>query len=339
MKVQVTIKDIARKLNISPSTVSRALKNHPDISEKTKKEVKRLASELDYKPNSVALSLRSSKTYTVGVIIPEIAHHFFSTVISGIEAVAYNNGYKVVIAQSNESYEREVLNTEALYSSRVDGMLVSVSKETEDFSHFKDVVDRGLPVVFFDRTAKGLDTSQIVVDDHDGAFQAVEHLIKMGYKRIAHLSGPKALTISEQRLQGYKDALAKYGLPYDEKLVIPTALSMEEGIANTITLLDRDERPDAIFAVTDPVAMGVLTACKQRGVKIPGEIGVIGFSGEPITSLVEPSLSTVSQPGFEMGQLAAMEILRMLKEGKENFQPQKKELKSELIVRNSTKRS
>ncbi|MTI30379.1 LacI family DNA-binding transcriptional regulator [Xanthovirga aplysinae] len=335
---QITIKDIARKLSISPSTVSRALKNHPDISKKTKKKVQELAKELDYRPNSVALSLRSSKTYTIGVIIPEIAHHFFSTVISGIEHIAYKNGYKVVICQSNESYNRELMNTQAMLSSRVDGLLVSLSKETNDYEHLKDIQRRNIPLVFFDRICKELETSRIVIDDFEGAFQAVEHLIQQGCKRIAHLTGPTNLSISMDRLSGYKAALQKYNIPIDEDLVIKTDLNPQSGEENTKKLINLPKPPDGVFAVTDPVALGVLKACKKLNVKVPDEISIIGFAGEPLTELTEPQISTIGQPGFEIGQLAAQEFLRQLEEG-ENFIPETKTLNSKLIVRESSRRA
>lgn len=335
---QITIKDIAKKLSISPSTVSRALKDHPDISKKTKKAVQELAKELDYRPNTVALSLRSSKTFTIGVVIPEIAHHFFSKVISGIEDIAYKNGYKVVICQSNESYNREVINTQALLSSRVDGLLVSISKDTQDFNHFKELKDRNIPIVFFDRICYSLDTSRIVMDDFDGAFQAVEHLIQQGCKRIAHLKGPENLSISQLRLDGYLAALEKHKIEVDEDLIISTELNPYSGEQNTEKLLDLPQPPEGIYAVTDPVAIGVLKACKNRNLKAPKDVCIIGFGGDQLTEFTEPSISTIMQPGFEIGQLAAKEFLRQIKEESE-FKPQTTTLKSKLIIRDSSKRT
>ncbi len=335
---QVTIKDIARELKISPSTVSRALKDHPDISPATKKAVRELAQELDYQPNSVALSLRKSKTYTIGVIIPQLVHHFFSTVISGIEDVAYNAGYHVMICQSNESYEREVLSTQALLTSRVDGMLVSVSQETDDVKHFQSILNRGIPTVFFDRVVTGLDTSSVVVDDFGGAYRAVEYLIRSGCRKIAHLGGPNNLVISQSRLKGYEQALDDYGFGGDSSLVVTAGLTIEEGSAACRKLLERGVLPDAIFAANDPVAIGALQVLKEKGIKVPEEISIIGFSNEPITALIDPPMTTVAQPGFEMGRLAAQLLLdEILHKDDADKVSGKKELKTDLIIRKSTR--
>src|SRR6186997_1771573 len=218
---QVTIKDIARELGISPSTVSRALKDHPDISPETKKAVNELAEKLNYQPNIVALSLRQSKTNTLGVIIPELVHFFFSTVISGIEDVAYSAGYNVIITQSNESLQREKIDIKALFNSRVDGMLISVSRETNNFEHIEAILAKGVPMVFFDRVYENANSSMVIVDDLSGAKDATRHLIEQGCKRIAHLEGPPNLVISKQRLQGYLDAMNEGGMPIDQSLIIP----------------------------------------------------------------------------------------------------------------------
>ena len=335
---QVTIKDIARELKISPSTVSRALKDHPDISPATKKAVRELAQELDYQPNSVALSLRKSKTFTIGVIIPQLVHHFFSTVISGIEDVAYNAGYHVMLCQSNESYEREVLSTQALLASRVDGMLVSVAQETKDIKHFQSVLNRGIPTVFFDRVVNGLDTSSVVVDDFGGAYRAVEFLIKSGCRRIAHLGGPENLVISQNRRKGYEQALEDYGFGLDANLISSAGLTIEEGKRACGQLLERGEKVDAIFAANDPLAIGALQVLKERGIRIPEGISVIGFSNEPITSLIDPPMTTVAQPGFEMGQIATQLLIAEIQHNEEGDPViDKKELKTELVVRQSTR--
>lgn len=335
---QVTIKDIARSLKISPSTVSRALKDHPDISSATKKAVRELALELDYQPNSVALSLRKSKTYTIGVIIPQIVHHFFSTVISGIEDVAYKAGYHVMICQSNESYEREVLSTQALLASRVDGLLVSVAQETTDIRHFQSMINKGIPTVFFDRVVSGLDTSSVVVDDFGGAYRAVEHLIKTGCRRIAHLGGPENLVISQSRRKGYEQALADYGFSFNTEYVLSAGLTIEEGKTACRHLLEKQDQPDAIFAANDPVAIGALQVLKEKRLRIPEDVSVIGFSNEPITSLIEPPMTTVAQPGFEMGQLVSQLLLDEINETDgEKMVTEKKELKTELVIRQSTR--
>ena len=227
---QVTIKDIARELGISPSTVSRALKDHPDISPKTKKVVNELAERLNYQPNIVALSLRQSKTNTIGVIIPEIVHFFFSTIISGIEDVAYSAGYNVILAQSNESEAREMSDLKALFNSRVDGLLMSVSRETSTYDHIEAILAKGMPIVFFDRVYNNPKLSKVIVDDFAGAKEATLHLIRQGCRRIAHLEGPPNLEISKQRLEGYRQALEENGIPFSKELVVicPSG-TIEEG--------------------------------------------------------------------------------------------------------------
>jgi len=339
---QVTIKDIARELGISPSTVSRALKDHPDISPETKKAVKKLAEELNYQPNSIALSLRQSKSNTIGVIIPEIVHFFFSTVISGIEDVAYDAGYSVIVSQSNESYEREVMDTKALFNNRVDGMLISMSRETTDYEHFQSIHKRGMPMVFFDRICDGLDTSKVIVDDHDGAFKATEHLIKQGYTRIAHLGGPQNLSISRQRLDGYKDALKQHNMKIDESLIMTDHSSDDEDNAKEITsmLLDSPNPPDAMFAINDIAALGAMMAAKERGLSIPKDFAIVGFSNWRFTSMTDPAMSTVDQPGFTMGQEAARLLIKEI-EAKEDevITPETITLKTNLIVRASSVKS
>ena len=338
---QVTIKDIARELGISPSTVSRALKDHPDISVETKKAVTELAERLNYTPNSIALSLRQQKTNTIGVIIPEIIHFFFSTVISGIEDIAYDAGYSVIVSQSNESYEREVIDSKALFNNRVDGMLVSLSRETTKYDHFKSLFDRGVPMVFFDRVTDEINCSKVIVDDYTGSFDATEHLIQQGYKHIAHLSGPASLTITEDRLKGYKDALSKHGITYDESIVMRENASEDEQVAKDLTLklLSGSNPPDAIFAINDIAALGAMIAAKEKGLKIPEDIGIVGFSNWRFTSLTEPPMSTVNQPGFEIGREAARLLIKQIeaKDG-EVVEPETIKLQTNLIVRGSSTR-
>lgn len=334
---QITIKDIAKALKISPSTVSRALKDHPDISPATKQAVRELALELDYQPNSVALSLRKSRTHTIGVVIPQIVHHFFSTVISGIEDVANDAGYQVIICQSNESYTREVQSIQALMGSRVDGMLVSVAQDTQDVRHFQNLINKGMPIVFFDRMVNGLDASSVVVDDFGGAYRATEHLIRQGRKRIAHLAGPENLMISRSRRKGYLQALEDFGFKAEPDYIITAGLTIEEGATALRSLLQNGTKPDAIFAANDPVAIGAMKALKEEGFKIPEDVAIVGFSDEPITSLIDPPMTTVAQPGYDMGQLATNLLLQQIdQKDEETFTIQKKELRTELVVRAST---
>jgi LacI family transcriptional regulator len=340
---QVTIKDIARELGISPSTVSRALKDHPDISPDTKKVVNALATKLNYQPNIVALSLRQSKTNTIGVIIPEIVHFFFSTIISGIEDIAYSAGYNVILAQSNESQEREILDMKALFNSRVDGMLMSISRDTTNFDHIESMITKGVPIVFFDRVYNTDQASKIIVDDFTGAKEATLHLIEQGCKRIAHLEGPPNLDISKQRLEGYKEALLQHSIPFNKELVVtcPSG-TIEEGKEATEKLLQLKQKPDGIFATNDPAAMGSMKAIKGHGLNIPNDIAIVGFSNWFFSSLMDPPLSSVDQPGFEMGQEAAKLLIRQIeKQDKDDLDidPETKILKTRLIIRESSLKS
>ncbi|MBL7853987.1 MAG: LacI family DNA-binding transcriptional regulator [Cyclobacteriaceae bacterium] len=337
---QVTIKDIARELGISPSTVSRALKDHPDISSETKKAVNALADKLNYQPNIVALSLRQKKTNTIGVVIPELVHFFFSTVISGIEDVAYEAGYSVIITQSNESFDREVTDLKALFNSRVDGMLLSISRETTNYDHIESILSKGVPIVFYDRMYNNPNTSKVIVDDYVGAKEAVGHLIEQGCKRIAHLQAAPNLLISEDRLRGYKDALREANLPYQENFVLqcPSG-TLEEAEKATRKLLALTPPPDAIFANNDMLAMGAMKAIKEKGLNIPGDVALMGFSNWFFSQLMDPPLSSVDQPGYEMGQEAARLLIRhieMKDKDQGEPQPETKVLKTRLIVRQSS---
>lgn len=339
MKDQITIKDLARELGISPSTVSRALKDHPDISTKTKKLVSDLAKKLDYQPNSIALSLRSSKTNTIGVIIPELVHFFFSTVISGIEDVAYKEGYNVILCQSNESHEREVINTNALLSHRVDGLLVSVSKQSANFDHLKSFQDRDLPLIFFDRIAQGLTASSVVVDDRQGSYKAVSHLIQQGCRRILHLAAPEALVLSTNRKQGYMDALRDAGIPLDTELIqyCNSGSNLEEADQIVSNLIQSGLQFDGIFANNDLTAIGAMNVLKRHGLRIPQDVAVVGFSNWQMAALVEPALSSVTQPGFAMGQTATRLFIEELNNPGTSVH-RKVVLDSDLVVRASSMR-
>lgn len=336
-KGQVTIRDIALKLNISISTVSRALRGAPEINKETRKNVISMAEKLNYEPNQIAQSLRTQKTHTLGIIVPDLVTHFFSSNISGIQEVATKEGYNIMICQSNESYETEVRNIHTLVASRVDGLLISLSRETTNFNHLKALQDKGIPLVFFDRVSDEMNSSKVTVDDDDAAFKATEHLIEMGCKRIAHLSGPEKLSICKNRLQGYKKALSKYGIQPAMELIRHSSLSEEDITAHVNAFLDLAQPPDAIFAINDPVAIKVMLILKERGVKIPEDIALVGFTNEPVSALIEPSLTTMAQPAYQMGQIAAREILAQINRSEE-FIPQSVILKTELIVRNSSRR-
>lgn len=338
MKRQTTtIKDIARELGISPSTVSRALKDHFEISEETKKAVKRVAEELNYQPNSLALSLRNSKSNTIGVVIPEIVHFFFSTVISGIEDIAHANGYNVIITQSNESYDRELSNIQTLFNSRVDGMLISISKETFDCTHINELKEKGLPVVFFDRIGDD-GSSSVTIDDFQSGYQATKHLIQQGYDRIAHLAGPSNLFIMNERLNGYKQALEDAGYEVDEQLIIRDSAFEEEAAYDSAYKLLNEKNPNGIFAYHDLAAMAAIKAVQDYGKNVPQDVGVVGFSNWQFTKLTNPTITTVEQPGYEIGQKAAEMLLKQIEVEEESGPIERIKLKTKLIARDSTKK-
>ncbi|MCD4793906.1 MAG: LacI family transcriptional regulator [Bacteroidales bacterium] len=334
--LQVTIKDIAKQLGISASTVSRALKDHPDISEKTKIKVKALAKELNYKPNAIALSLQSSKSNIIGIIVPQIVHHFFSTVISGIEEYAGKKGYNVLICQSNESVDKEIINTQTLISSRVDGIIVSRTKNTEDFKHFRNIQNSFIPLVFFDRTCHGLKTDKVIIDDYKAAYEATEYLISTGCKNIVHFSGPENLKISSKRMWGFRDALKKNSIPFKEEYII-NADNLEDGQNETEKLIRNNKIPDGIFAVNDMTAAGAINALKKNNIKIPDKVSVIGFTNGLISAITDPPLTTVEQNGYIMGCKSAKLLINRI----ENIDaPLISEIiPTKLIIRDTTKKN
>ncbi|MGY6545241.1 MAG: LacI family DNA-binding transcriptional regulator, partial [Cyclobacteriaceae bacterium] len=335
------IKDIARELNVSSSTVSRALKDYPGISDETKRRVKELADKLNYRPNAVALSLRKSKSFTIGVIIPEVVHFFFSTVISGIEEVAFSNGYNVILCQTNERLDREKSSIDTMLSNQIDGLLVSFSKETTEFDHFSKLMDLDFPIVFFDRLPEIPNAVNVTVNDFEGAYQAVKHLLEQGYKRIVHLAGPSNLAISKKRKEGYLKALAEAGIEADESLIIECPGGNEkESFDVTKQLFENEKnRPDAIFAHHDIVAAGAMMALKSLDLRIPEDVGLVGYSNWQFSSMIDPPLSTVSQPGFKIGETAITMLLEMIDKKRDyKSEPVQVVLDTELLVRKSSVR-
>ncbi len=333
-KGQVTIKDIAKELGISPSTVCKALKDNPDISSETKKAVKALVEKWNYKPDQVAVSLQSGLSHTIGVIIPEIVHYFFSTVISGIEDLAYDSGYHVMFCQSNELYEREVKSVYTLLSSKVDGILVSVSKETKDCSHFRKIQENGIPLVFFDRVCEDIDTDKVIVDDESGAYNAVSHLIRSGCRNIIHLAGPPNLLIGKNRKNGYIKALKDNNIPVvDENIII---CDTNDGARLVIPeLLKRKIKPDGFFAVNDLTAVETMNIAKRYGFKVPKDISVVGFTSGAISDISDPALTSVEQHGYTVGREAVRLLIDRL-EKKHNLSSRTIIIKTELKVKGST---
>jgi LacI family transcriptional regulator len=333
---QITIKDIAKRLGISPSTVSRALKGHPDISEKTRNAVEQLAKELKYKPNAIALSLRQNKSNVIGIIIPQIVHHFFSSIISGVEDYASNEGYNTIICQSNELEIREKKNIQTLISTRVEGILISRTKETKDISHFKNVIESNIPIVFFDRICPEIITDSVIIDDFGAAYNATELLIKTGCAKLSHFMGNENIQISTNRKAGFEKAINHYGLNlYPEFLV--KADSFDEGYEQMEKLILKNQLPDGIFAVNDMTAFGILSSLKKHKIKVPEQISVIGFSNEIISQFSDPPLTTIEQHGYEMGFKAAELLINRIKSEKENdFITEI--IPANLIIRDSTKK-
>lgn len=330
----VTIKDIAKILNVSVSTVSRALRDTYDVNKETKEKILALATELNYKPNFNATGLAQGSTHNIGVVLPFITNYYFSTVITGIQEIAYNNNYNIILYITNDSAERELSIIQNLSLSRLDGLLVSVSSNSDSCSHFQEIIDEGIPIVFIDRVASKIETSKVMQDDYNGAFEAVEHLVQMGYSKIAHIAGPKGLDFTEKRLTGYLDALKKHCLTTSEEWIIHSGFDQSSGEADTYQLLNCEQRPDAIFAVNDRKAIGAMVALKQKKIAIGKEMGVIGFTDDPICTLVSPSLSTIAEPAFNIGKTGCELLLKHI--NKKYFHSNEVILPGTLIAREST---
>lgn len=333
MKAQtITIYDIAKALNISTSTVSRALNDHPKINKRTKELVKQTAERLGYRPNFLAQHLRTKKSHTIGVIVPEIVHNFFSFVIDGIEDVAYKSGYRVLICKSDEKYEREMVNAQALISSKVDGIVVSLATETQNFDHLRAIMKQGVPLVLCDRVTHDLDCSKVVIDDFDSAMHAVDFLANKGYKQIAHIGGPSHLCISQERLRGFKAGLAKRKLPFVPQYLYQDMMCKEYGARATRQLLHLPQPPDAILAVSNPVMKGVLSAIQEMNPAVFEKIGLIGYASDPEAYPINITISTIVQPAFEMGREAARLLIKEIDFFEEkSYQPETVVLPTQLI--------
>ena len=332
----VTIKDLAKILNISVSTVSRALRDTYDVNKETREKVMALAQELKYKRNLNASGLAKSGTHNIGVIVPYVTNYFFSTFITGVQEIAYSKDYNITLFLTNDSPEKEIEVTQNLFISGLDGLLVSVSSNANSSDHFKDLMDKGLPIVFFDRVPGNVQASKVIQDNYKGSFEAVEHLINSGYSRIAHIAGPKGMTFTQKRLEGYIAALKQHNMPIREEWIIFSGFTQESGEIDTYELLERSVRPDAIFAVNDRKAIGAMIALKTKNIVIGKEMGIIGFANDPTASVISPSLTTISVPSFEIGKISCELLLKHIK--KRNFHPQEITVQGHLIVRESTNR-
>ena len=329
------MKEIAKRLGVSVSTVSRALKDSPELHPETKRKIAEMAKEMNYQPNLLAQSLRISRTKTLGVIVPEITSHFFASCISGIQDFANKRGYNVMICQSNESIELEKANIKTLVATQVDALLISLSRETNHFEHLDELYQREIPFVLFDRVQEDMPVTKITFNDQNGAYQVTKHLVEMGCKRVIYVSGPEDLYISKKRKEGYLQALKEFGIKEDPSLVKVTDLTQEQNIKVAQEIIDMNPRPDGVFCMIDPLAVDVLTHWKSEGIKVPEDMSLAGFTNNPTSAVVEPPLTTVSQPGYEMGKLSVSHLLDQL-EGLASDEPISIVLDTTLVPRKST---
>ena len=336
IKRRVTIHDIARELNTTASTVSRALQDHPCIGKDMKKAVWELTKKLNYHPNFTASSLRKGKRNTIGVIIPRIDRSFFSSVIRGIEDVAYEAGYNVLICQSYDSWEREKSIVDNLVNGKVDGLIVSLGLETKDYKHFQSFQEMGIPLIFFDRAPENLKVHKVEINDFAGAFDAVEHMINQGCRNIAHFAGPKHISIYKYRFEGYKAAMLKNGLQVNNKSVFKDTLTREAGEQAAIKISKMAPMPDGILAASDFSALGAILAFKKAGIKIPKDIAVIGFANEPFDDMLDPGISSVDQHSLEMGQQSAKLLFEAMDDQNFSNAPKVITLNPDLIIRKSS---
>ena len=331
---------MANEFGVSISTVSKALKDSPEISQEVKEKIQAFANYYHYRPNSLALNLRNQKTKTIGVILPEIVHHFFTKVITGIEQLANDKGYNVMICLSNESYEKEVVNLEMLANGIVDGIIISVSKETEerdDYRHFEGLMRDGIPLVMFDRVVDKIDCNKVIADDIGGGFQATEYLVKNGCSRIALITTPDYVVVGNKRKEGYLKALNEYGIPVQEDLVIK--VKHENEIEDCLNdLFGRSVVPDAIFAVNEIYAATAMKACRKNGYQVPQHIEVIGFTDGLISEFTSPSLTTVAQHGRSMGRKALELLLDEIDSNETEYEYKTSLIKTDLKIRNSTRK-
>lgn len=332
---QTTIVDVARFLGIAPSTVSRALHGHPDVNDETRALIVQTASSLNYQPNRLAYSLVKSRTNLVGIIVPEFHNQFFPDVIRGAQEIVTERGYNLMIMQSNEKYTMEVANAEIMLENQVEGILCSVAQETNNFDHLETFLKRGIPLVLFNRVIPQMEVPKVVVDDFEGAFRVVEHLIHQGYSRIAHLGGPRNLLVSRERLRGYIAALNQYGLPVEKDLIVHSELSASSCRIYGQYLLDRSDKPDAIFALNDPIAIELILLARARRISIPDELGIAGFSDDRVSEFIEPGLTTMRQPTVEMGREAARILMDMVLGNTPEVSDQKV-LRTDLVIRGSS---
>ncbi|WP_298534168.1 LacI family DNA-binding transcriptional regulator [uncultured Algibacter sp.] len=338
IKKKTTIKDIANVLNISAAAVSKALHDDSRISAKTKKAVRQVAKNLNYQPNHLASALRSGKSNLVGVIVPRTNSNFFSSVIENMEEVLNKEGYNIIITQSNESYKKECDSIDTLLFTQVDGIIASMANETIDLKYYEKVKSKGIPLILFDRGENDLNVDYIGINDYESSHMIVEHLIKQGCKRIAHIGGYKRTRIFNNRIRGYVDAIKKHSLPLDDELLVESNLTIKDGRAKMQQLLKLNHRPDAVYVAGDYAALGALQILNEQNINVPDDIALVGFGDEPFTSMVTPSISSINQHSAEIGKLAAKTFLDHAKQSSVKQLLNKIILDAELVVRASSKK-
>ena len=335
---EITIYDIASKLNISIATVSRALKDDPVVNSKTKKKVLQVAEEMSYRSNHFARNLRNQKTETIGVIVPKLNSHFMSSVIAGIESVANYKGYNLIISQSSESVDKEIASAKTMFNNRVDGLLVSLAYDTEDLFHFDIFGRKNIPVIFFDRVMTDDHHTNVIIENKKAAYQATTHLIDQGCKKIVHITATPKQNVYKERLAGYKLALEDHQIKFDKKNVIFGNLSLEAGEAAAALIMKMKPLPGGVFVANDNCAVGCMIALKRAGIRIPGDVAFVGFNNDPVAKVIEPNLTTINYPGYEMGEVAATNLINHLN-GSSNIETTNTIiLRSEFIIRESSQK-
>lgn len=336
MRKDITIYDIAKKLGISPTTVSRALNDHPAVNKNTKQKIFESATELGYQSNLFASNLRKQRTNAIGVIIPLLNSNFQSSVIAGMEKIANQEGYNLIISQSMEDAQKEVANARTMFNSRIDGLLVSLAHDTENIDHLKPFFDKGIPVIFYDRVAEHKQCIGIEIDNVQAAHKATSHLIEQGCKNLVHITGNLKINVYADRLKGFKYALIDNDLPYNDSKIISSRLSEEAGIEAAYKILKMDPLPDGIFVANDSCAAHCMKTLKKEGISIPDDMAVVGFNNDPICRIIEPNLTSINYPGYEMGEVAVRNLINHLDGVSDIIATNSITLRSELIVRESS---
>ncbi|UMB53602.1 LacI family transcriptional regulator [Lutibacter sp. A64] len=332
----ITIKDVAKRLNISVSTVSRAFNDKYDIKKETKELILKTAIEMGYRPNPMAKKLIQKRSFNIGIVVPEFINNFFPEVIIGAQEILFEKGYQVLITQSNECFETELKNVKTLEDNMVEGLLLSISSETSNTEYYQKLIESGLPIVLFNRVNKNLKASKVLFNDYKWAFFATEHLITQGYKNIVHLKGTGTLSLSHERSRGFIDAFKKHKIAITKDRIIPTGFNIEDGMRVAENMIKNNNIPDAIFACNDPSAIGAMKVFKKNGYNIPNDIAFVGFTESKIADLIDPPLTSVSQPTLDIGREAAKLLIEQIENRTNTFIPQTIILNGQLNIREST---